>query len=288
MSETFDLSLEQAHAYEDLFVPALFAQWVPHLLDAAAVSPGQRVLDVACGTGVVARGAAELVGAGGHVSGVDLNPAMIEVAREQAPEVDWRVADARDLPFDDDSFDAVLCQSALFFFPDPGRALAEMARVVEPGGVVALQTYAGLDEQPAYGPFVRIVARHAGEDATSLLGTYWSRGDLAELRSLLEGARLDVVNAGSVLGQVAFPSLDAFVHTEIQATPLAARIDEPTYAAIAADVRSTLEDHAGADGGVALPIRARFVAGRRAGDAKRPRPASAQVRGRSAGGGGGI
>ncbi|MPV35626.1 class I SAM-dependent methyltransferase [Georgenia subflava] len=263
MTETFDLSLEQAHAYEDLFVPALFAQWVPVLLRTAGVGPGQHVLDVACGTGVVARQAAALVGPSGHLSGVDLNPAMIEVARERASAVDWRVGDAAELPYDDGSFDAVLCQSALFFFPDPARAIGEMARVGRPGGVVALQTYAGLDEQPAYGPFVRAVVRHAGEDARAYLGTYWSRGDFSELRTLLEGAGLEPALPENVLGVVRFPSMDAFVHTEIQGTPLAGRIDEPTFRAIAQDVRATLRTFEDADGGVRLPIRARFVAGRR-------------------------
>ena len=119
-------------------MPALFAQWVPTLLRTAGVTRGTRVLDVACGTGVVARGAAELVGPSGRVSGVDLNPAMIAVARGRAPDLDWRVADAGDLPYPDGAFDVVLCQSALFFFPDIGRAVREMARVLDEGGVVKL------------------------------------------------------------------------------------------------------------------------------------------------------
>ena len=263
MTETFDLSLEQAHAYENFFVPALFAQWVPTLLRSAGVRTGQRVLDVACGTGVVARRALEAVGPTGQVSGIDLNPAMIEVARERTPTLDWRVGDACDQPYDDGSFDVVLCQSALFFFQDAVRALAEMARVLRAGGVVALQTYAGLDEQPAYGPFVGIVVRHAGEDARAFLGTYWSKGDVAELRSLLDAAGLRPGNASSQLGQARFPSLDAFVRTEVQATPLAARIDDATYLALAQETRTTLRTYEQADGTVALPIGARFIAAHR-------------------------
>lgn len=261
MTETFNLSLEQAHAYEDLFVPALFAQWVPTLLQTAGVAPGQRVLDLACGTGVVARQAAELVGPAGQVSGVDLNPAMVEVARETASTIDWRVRDVGDLPYDDGSFDAALCQSALFFFPDPARALREMARVLSPGGMVAIQTYAGLDEQPAYGRFVETVARHLGDNARALLGTYWSKGDLMELRSLLEAAELEPLRIQSLLGHVRFPSLDAFVHAEIQATPLAARIDDSTYLAITGETRAVLSDYEQPDATVSLPICARFIAG---------------------------
>jgi SAM-dependent methyltransferase len=263
MTETFNLSLEQAHAYEDLFVPALFAQWVPTMVGMAGVTAGQRVLDVACGTGVVARHAAHLVGSTGTVSGVDLNPAMIQVAKEQASAIDWRIGDAVDLPYADATFDAALCQSALFFFADPARAVREMARVLTGGGVVALQTYAGLDEQPAYGPFVDTVARIAGDEAHSLMGTYWSQGDLRELGSLLEGAALEPTTADTTLGHVRFPSIDAFVHTEIQATPLASQIDESSYLAILEETRSVLGAHEQSDHSVVLPIRARFIAGRK-------------------------
>lgn len=261
MTETFSLSLEQAHAYEDLFVPALFAQWAPTLLSTAGVATGQRLLDVACGTGVVARAAARIVGPEGRVSGVDLNPAMIEVAREHASAIDWRVGDATELPYGDGTFDAVVCQSALFFFPDPQRAVTEMSRVAADGGRVALQTYAGLDEQPAYGPFVDTVCRYAGDDARALMGTYWSCGDVAQLRALLRDAGLEPTAELSVLGEVRFPSVDAFVNTEIQATPLAAHIDERTYLAIARDARSVLAEYSDESGRLALPIRACFIAG---------------------------
>lgn len=264
MTETFNLSIEQAHAYDELFVPALFAQWVPTLLNYAGVTAGQRVLDVACGTGVVARQAAEIVGQAGAVTGVDLNPAMLEVAQERASAIRWRVGDAADLPFADNTFDVALCQSALFFFGDPARAVKEMARVVRVGGVVALQTYASLAQQPVYGPFVETVTRLAGDDARKLMGTYWSQGDLGELRSLVESAGLATTVADNNLGHVHFPSIEVFVHTEIQATPLAARIDDATTLEILRETRQALAEYEQPDGGVVLPIRACFVAGGKA------------------------
>ena len=143
MAEAFQITREQAEAYEKLFVPALFAQWAPLMVDIARIADGQRVLDVACGTGVAARTAADRVGATGSVVGLDLNPAMLEVAAATRSDIEWRQGDAAHLPFGDGEFDAVLCQSALFFFPDADAAVAEMARVVRPGGAVAVQTYAG-------------------------------------------------------------------------------------------------------------------------------------------------
>jgi ubiquinone/menaquinone biosynthesis C-methylase UbiE len=263
MTETFSLTLEQAHAYEDLFVPALFSQWVQPLLDCAGVAEGHRVLDVACGTGVVARAARRAVGPSGHVFGIDLNPSMIEVARQIQPDVGWRVGDAASLPYDDDAFDVVLCQSALFFFADAEAAVREMARVVVPGGAVALQTYAGLEDQPGYGPFVDTVVHHAGQDARRLLDTYWSEGDVDELQGLLGAAGLSVTTTRTILGAVTFPSVEALVHTEIQATPLAERITGTAYRAIGEDARQVLAPFTTASGALELPIRARFVSARK-------------------------
>ena len=191
-TETFGLSAEQAEAYEARFVPALFRQWVEPVLQAAAVGPGDRMLDVACGTGIVARAAAERVGPVGSVTGLDLNPAMLTVARRIAPEIDWRQGDVAALPFDDDAFDVVTCQSAIFFFPDPTGALREMGRVARPGGRVAVQAFSSLSVQPAYGPWVDMVARYAGPDAVALLGTYWAYGDLEIMRDRCTDAGLQV------------------------------------------------------------------------------------------------
>ncbi len=263
MTETFQLTLDQAQAYEDLFVPALFAQWTAPLLQCARVGAGQRVLDVACGTGVVAKAAKQAVGDAGKVCGLDLNPAMLEVARRNHPDVEWREADAQQLPFEDEVFDATLCQSALFFFPDPPGAVSEMARVTARGGLVALQTYATLDQQPGYRPFVDVVVAHAGPQARALLGTYWSQGDLEALSVMLDSAGLEVGETRSLLGTVSFPSVDAVVHTEIQASPLANSLEPEAYRAIVDETRTALREFVATNGEVALPIRARFITGRK-------------------------
>lgn len=262
MTESFALTLDQARVYESELVPALFTQWVEPLLALAEVREGQRVLDVACGTGVVARAAATAVGSTGHVDGVDLNPAMIEIARRACPgDVALRVADAVRLPYADAAFDVAVCQSALFFFPDPVAALSEMARVVRARGVVALQTYAGLGEQPGYGPFVDVVCRHAGGRARTLLGTYWSRGDPEELDTLLAAAGLRPAGRRTVLGSVGFPSLEAMVRSEVMATPLARDLDEASCGVIAGELEQTLGPYVEAGGWLRLPVRARFVRG---------------------------
>lgn len=261
-TETFQVTAEQAEVYEAAFVPAIFAQWAGPLLDAAGVRRGQSVLDVATGTGVLARAAAARVGPHGSVEGLDLNANMLAVARRLRPDLSWHQGDAADLPFPDAAFDAVVCQSGLMFFPDADRAVREMARVTRPGGVVGLQVYAALDEQPAYGPWVRMVAEHTGPDAVSLLGTYWAQGDRRTLARRLEQAGLQEVDVRDRLGTAHFDSVEQLVETEIGATPLAARIDDAARAAVLAGSHDVL-DRFVTSRGLEAPILGRFAVGRR-------------------------
>lgn len=251
-TESFQIPLEVAELYEERFVPALFAECAPHLVEFAGVAPGDTVLDVACGTGVVARAAADRLGTPDGVVGIDLNEAMLTVARRVRPDIDWRQGDAALLPVEDGSFDRVLCQMALFFMPDPGAVVRELVRVAAPDGCAAVLVPASLDDQPAYGPFVASAVRHTGPDAASLLGTYWSCGDLDELRAMFTAAGA-VPRTATRTGTARFPSVDAFVATEIDGTPLGARISDEQRARIMEDAREVLAPFASSDG-VAVPI----------------------------------
>ena len=227
-TEQFLISAEQAEAYEEHFVPALFRQWVEPLLQATEIGPGDEMLDVACGTGVVARTAAERVAPDGTVTGVDLNPAMLAVARRLAPEIDWQQGDVAAMPFGERAFDVVTCQAAIFFFPDPTRALSEMGRVTRPGGHVVVQSFSSLPTQPAYGPWVDLVARSAGPDAVELLGTYWRHGDPDVMRGRCADAGLRVSAVHQHTRPAYFPNIQAMVLTEVNATPLRDRLDQAT------------------------------------------------------------
>ena len=261
-TEDFQVSVEAAEQYEARFVPAIFAEWAPLLVDLARIGPGQAVLDVACGTGIAARSAAGRVGDSGRVTGTDLNEGMLAVARRIRPDLDWRRADVAALPFDDGAFDAVLCQMALMFFPDRIGALREMARVTARGGTVALAVPASLDAQPAYGPFVEMATRVAGPDAASLLGAYWACGDPADLRRTVEAAGLDVVELGTHAGTARFASAEELAATEVLASPLAERISEGTFAAIRDGAREVLEPFTTPDGRLDAPLLGHLVAAR--------------------------
>jgi SAM-dependent methyltransferase len=261
--ERFQIAAEAAEVYESKFVPAIFGEWAPQLVEAAGVAPGQAVLDVACGTGVVARAAADRTGGRGRIVGVDLNPAMLAVARRLRRDIEWRQADAADLPFPDGSFDVVLCQSALMFFPDVEQALREMGRVVAAEGTVGVQVWGRLESQPGYGPFVEVAARHAGPEAVRLLSAYWVLGDLEALTARFESAGLRVTATHTRLGTARFESSDELVRTEVESTPLGERISGGTYRRILEDSREALARFRSDAGGVEVPIQGHLIIARR-------------------------
>ena len=144
-SEQWHVTAAAAEMYERHVARYVLGPWAPLLVEVAHLTAGERVLDVACGTGVVTRLAAQRVGVGGRVVGVDLNPGMISVARSlQVPvgaAIEWHERNALDLGLPDDSFDVVLCQQGLQFFPDKALALREMSRVLVHGGRIALSVW---------------------------------------------------------------------------------------------------------------------------------------------------
>ncbi len=247
-TDTFQITPEQAETYEERFVPALFANWVDAVLEAAGVRAGQDLLDVACGTGIVTRHAADAVGPTGHATGLDLNPGMLSVAGRVRPDVTWRQGDAAALPFDDDSFDVVTCQAGVMFFPDVAAALREMGRVTRPGGTVAVQAFGSREDQPVYGPWIAMVARHAGDDALRLLGTYWAYGDRDAMRERCATAGLRVRTVHDHQRPAYFPSVEAMVLTELNATPLGERLTPTQQEEILAESREVLAPFLDPDG----------------------------------------
>ena len=237
-SESFQIPVDVAERYESAFVPAFFAQWAPILSAAAGVAPGHRVLDVACGTGIVARTVAAEVMPDGSVIGVDLNEAMLTVARRVSPEIEFRQGEAAALPFESGSFDVVLSQMALMFFPDRPASLGEMARVTAPMGAVAV-----------------LVPR--------LLSTYFVCGDLDGLTALVESAGLRIAAARTEVGTYRAPSVAAFVTTEVESTPLVQRITEDVYRRIRADAHDVLASFTTSDGRVEAPFEANLVVAHR-------------------------
>lgn len=219
-----------AEAYQAYLVPAIFEAMSRRLVEAADVRDGHRVLDVACGTGVVARAAASRVGADGSVVGVDINPGMLATAERASAEVtraiEFRQADAAGLPFEDDTFDVVLCEEALQFLPDRVGALREMRRVTAPGGRVAVSVLRSLDHHPVYAIFARALGEYAGAEAEQMMGSPFALGDAEVLRREARQAGLKDAEIRIAVSEERFPSVEEFVRREAASSPLAGPLGE--------------------------------------------------------------
>jgi ubiquinone/menaquinone biosynthesis C-methylase UbiE len=261
--ETWQVPNAAADVYERDFVPALFGAWAPRLADAAALAPGNRVLDVGCGTGVAAREAARRVGAAGHVIGLDLNEGMLAVARRLAPDIEWRIGDALGLPFEDESFDAVLSQFVLMFVPDRVAALREMWRVLVPRGRLALAVWVSIDRISPFRDFVTILRRRMGDSAAAVLEAPFLLGDERRLIGLLQEAGVENPRLETLQGWARYPSLEDFVRIEVQATPLADVMSDADYRTVLADARNRLASFDSVDEGFRFALEAHVVVAER-------------------------
>ncbi len=262
--ESGQVSRSAADVYDEFFVPALFGRWAGPVAAASAARPADTALDVACGTGVLARALAERVGPGGSVTGVDINDGMLGVARRRAPDIEWRLGEAERLPFDDASFDAVASQFGLMFFRDRARAVSEMARVLKPGRQLAVAVWGRLEDTPGYAAAASLLARLFGEDVAESLRSPYCLGDKDALRKPFDAAGLEAVTIQTVNGVNEFDSIDAWMHTDVRGWTLADAIDDAQFERLLAEARETLAPFAGSDGRVSFAAPAHIVTARRA------------------------
>jgi SAM-dependent methyltransferase len=252
-AQSWHLSDRAAERYERFVVRYILGPWSPVLVEAARLEAGERVLDVACGTGVVARAAAARVGPTGDVIGADLNPGMIAVARALpagtgAP-IEWLVRDALELGLDAASRDVVLCQQGLQFFPDQLRALRGMRRVLVRGGRLAVSVWSGTG----------LYNGAVGDALAGVLGDAVARRFLASRRAPTAETLMALVreagfrDAALAVKRLSarLPRVDAFALDHLSATPVAADVaaaDPAARAEIGAFVARRLQPYAVADG----------------------------------------
>jgi ubiquinone/menaquinone biosynthesis C-methylase UbiE len=208
--------------YQQYFVPSIGAPAAKGLLALAHLQQGERVLDVACGTGVVARAAAEMVGPTGSVAGLDINPGMVAVARKHdagESNIDWYEASAEAMPLADDAFDVVLCQMGLQFVPNKPAALNEMRRVLADGGRAVASVPGPTPE--LFSILIDGLERRIGPQAAAFASRVFSLHDKTELRELLQNAGFRNVKVESTLAQFDVPGPRDFLWQYIASTPMA-------------------------------------------------------------------
>lgn len=266
MDEQLREAIAGAEAYESLHVPSLFGEWAPRVLDAADVVAGHNVLDVACGTGILARAAMDHVGPSGGVVGIDPNSGMLAVAETLDSRIDWREGRAEALPVEDQSFDRVVSQFGMMFFADPERAVQEMARALVPGGRFAIAVWDSLENTPAYSREVELLERMAGEDAADALRAPFVLGSAPSVKDLIEEASGCPVAASTIVGRGRFPSIRSMVEADLRGwlPVMGVELEEDLIQDILAAAEQELAEFVSPDGGTDFDSPAHIFAGRKA------------------------
>ena len=254
-----------AEYYERYHAPAIVGPWAADLVALAPPKPSDRVLDVACGTGIVARTAAQHATRPARVVGLDLNSAMLAVARSLPPvpgaPIEWHVGSALAMPLPDQSFDLVLCQQGLQFFPDRPAALREMRRVLAPGGRLALSVWRAIQHNPYHVAVAAALVRHIGAEVAASLHAAFSLGDGDELRALVAEAGFQGVSIRPAQKMHSVGPAADFIRGWLAGSPRAeavARLDDATRAALVDDVVEALRAHTSA-AGLAFPTQTHFA-----------------------------
>lgn len=257
--------LAAANAYEALFVPALFQEWAPRVIEAAEIRPDHRVLDVACGTGILAREVFVRFQSAGSVSGLDPSPGMLSVAARLAPEIDWQQGVAESLPFPDHSFDAVVSQFGLMFFADRPKSLREMLRVLTRGGRVAVAVWDSLDHTPAYAAEVDLLERISGRNAADALRAPFVLGDRNELATLFKAAGVTSVKISTHRGTARFPSIRTMVGADVRGwlPVMGVVLPEDQIEQILAEADQILKPYVTKEGEVVFDSPAHIITGTR-------------------------
>ncbi|MDB5729058.1 MAG: Methyltransferase type 11 [Noviherbaspirillum sp.] len=228
-----------AETYEQYFVPAMFRPWAAVLLRHAAPKPGHAVLDIACGTGIVAREVASLVGAEGKVVALDVNPAMLTVAKGRpvtpGSMIEWQLGNAMSLPFADASFDLTLCQHGLQFFPDRAGAIREMHRVLKRDGRASVIVLQDLAKHPVFEAVIQSISSHFSLPA-SAFAIPFALSSAEELKNLFLSGGFEKVEVIPETTTVQFPNPERFVPLAVMSSAAAV----PAFAQLEAEGRASL------------------------------------------------
>ncbi|MFI6881023.1 class I SAM-dependent methyltransferase [Streptomyces sp. NPDC050400] len=261
----FRLTGSAPERYEQYVAP-LMAPFVTALVDGVGLNPGDTVLDLACGTGFVARLAAARVGPTGRVHGADASPDMLGVATAHRPhlypDIEFTPASADRLPYDDASFDAVLCQQGAQFFPDLVAALTQAARVTRPGGRFAATTWTDLSASPYFLAQHEVITRYAGAEAAApYTEAFRCTGDV--LTEALHKAGFQDATTRTLTLDVTLPPLATHAAGHLSAIPWGVRIAQEHGPEALAEAGRAIADRfthrTAPDGTVTLPFTATLV-----------------------------
>jgi len=254
-------------AYDTHIVDVFLQAYSSRLVEVAAIKPGDRVLDVACGTGIVTRLVANKIGSAGQVVGFDLNAGMLARARasRETAAIEWRLGNATDMPFADATFDCVICQHGLQFIPDKVAAVSEMHRVLADRGRIVISVWRSIEHCPWQGAIADAVERNMGSEHAAQIRSAFSFGDADQLQQIIVAVGFRGVEIRIERETIRHASIADYVPSYISATPVAAAVaglDKEAQAKITTDVRDALAAYRVGDG-LAAPIAAHVAIGHR-------------------------
>ena len=249
-----------AEVYDEMFVPALFQRWGPIIADVAGIGSGDTVLDVACGTGVLACAALDRVGPRGTVVGLDPNADMLAVARRNTPRVEWREGRAESLPFPDGSFDAVVSQFGLMFFDDRPAALREMMRVLRPGGRMAVAVCDAVDHSPGYAALADLLQRLFGKPTADAFRAPFVLGDPERLLAICATAGIMDAKVARHAGSVRFASVKALISTERACVwTLGGMLEDAQFSELLQEAERAFQPFVAGDGAITFEMPALVI-----------------------------
>jgi ubiquinone/menaquinone biosynthesis C-methylase UbiE len=248
-----------AEIYETFFLPALFAQWPERLADCAQIKSGQRALDVACGTGVLARHLATRVGEETLVSGLDINAGMLAVAQQQSLNIHWQQGEVEHLPYQDHEFDAVFCQFGLMFFNDRRRAIQEMRRVLRPQGQLVIAVWDSLENTPGYAAITELLQQLFSDEVANEIRAPYTLGDRQMLTALFESAGVTDMEITTHQGIARFKSINDWIYTDIKGWTLADKLNDEQFKLLLKHAHKTLQTFTDANGVVSFASPAHII-----------------------------
>lgn len=259
-SETGQVSEDAAKIYDEVYLPALFQEWCPLVLEAANVKSGHHVIDVACGTGALAIAVSECIDPEGTVVGIDINEGRLKIARSKSSSVGWFNAPAEALPFNDGLFDCVVSQFGLMYFENQESAIREMMRVLRQGGSLAVVVWDKLDNNPGLAAEENLWQQVFGEEVDE---TPYRLGDKGTLKNLFKSSGVTNIQITTHERTALFDSIEKWIFTGVKVWTEDDVLSDDQVKLLLKTAEEELTSYRTANGTVAFPTSAHIVTARR-------------------------
>jgi ubiquinone/menaquinone biosynthesis C-methylase UbiE len=260
-SETGQVSEDAAKIYEEVYLPALFKEWCPLVVEAANIQKGHRVIDVACGTGALAITVSGHIGTEGTTVGIDINEGMLNIARSKSSSVEWLNAPAEALPFEDDNFNCAVSQFGLMYFENRENAIREMMRVLRPGGSLAVVVWNELEHNPGFAAedklWQQVFGDELGDESPNKLG------DKIILEKLFKTSGVADVQLATHQGTARFESIESWIHTGAKGWTEDDAISDDQLKLLLKTAEEELTNFRTVEGSVTFPTSAHIVTARK-------------------------